>query len=661
MESVKASRQSVGGESHDTLDRGGTKDTGTRVRRRIVAVLVLASAGWACSRPPSKPPAQRSVILVTIDTLRADHVTPQIAPVLDRLARESVTFDRAVTVAPLTLPAHASLLTAMYPQAHGVRDNQIFSLGEGTPTYASWLKARGYATAAFVSAIVLDHRYGLAAGFDTYDDEMSGAAERSAHATLERAEQWLGTTRTPLFLWVHLFEPHAPYGTGSYASEITTVDRELGDFFADLQHRGLWDDAVVSVTSDHGESLGEHGESTHGLFVYDSTIRVPWILKAPGQAPRRFTHQVRILDVLPTMIELANAGGADVSRPGNVDGVNLGPFLARDDSPRLEAYSESLLPLHQFNWSELKAVRTDRFKYIDAPEPELYDLTRDPSEASNVLSGNGAVAASMKSTLAAIERSRHAPTGRTQRPEGDPVMAERFMALGYIGYSPAPPAPDKRLPDPKRKLQVYELTMSAYELAGRNKPAEALAALRRAEQIDPDVTQVLYLKGTILGNQERFAEAAAALERAVALNPKFVPARFKLALAYLRLGQHDEAERGLRQVLDQEPRNVRAHHNLAAIAYSRGDLGRAEELERQALAIDTTYFEAWNTLGAIYVVSKRPTEAIQALNTAIRLNPSSGQAQYNLALALGAAGEAERASEAAKRACSLDTRFCGKG
>jgi choline-sulfatase len=588
-------------------------------------------------------------------------VTPRIAPALDRLARESMTFDAAVTVAPLTLPAHASLLTAKYPPAHGVRDNQIFSLGDGTPTYTSWLKARGYATAAFVSAIVLDHRYGLDAGFDTYDDEMSGAAERRAHATLERAERWLDTARAPFFLWVHLFEPHAPYAAGDYAAEVTAADRELGDFFADLRRRGLWDDVVLSVTSDHGESLGEHGESTHGFFVYDSTIRIPWILKAPGQAPRRFTYQVRILDVLPTMIELAQAGGADASRPADADGVNLVPFFARDESPRLEAYAESLLPLHQFNWSALKAVRTDRFKYIEAPEPELYDLMRDPSEASNVLAGNSETAGAMKSTLAAIERHRLAAPGATGRTAIDPVMAERFMSLGYIGYSPAPPAADLRLPDPKRKLQVYELTMSAYELAGRSKPAEALAALRRAEQIDPDVTQVLYLKGTILGNQERFADAAAALERAVALNPRYVPARFKLALAYLRLGQHDAAERGLRQVLEQEPRNVRALHNLAAVAYARGDLHRAESLERQALVIDTSYFEAWNTLGAIYVVSKRPGEAIQALNTAIRLNPSSGQAQYNLALALRADGQAERAIEAASKACSLDTRFCGKG
>ena len=226
------------------------------------------------------------------------------------MAREAVRFETAVTVAPVTLPAHASLLTGTYPPAHGVRDNQIFSLAPETATYTAWLKARGYATGAFVSAIVLDHRYGLNNGFDTYDDEMSGASERSARETLDRAERWVGSARQPFFLWVHLFEPHAPYVAGSYAAEVTAVDSELDRFFNALRGRGIWDDLVVSVTSDHGESLGEHGESTHGYFVYDSTVRIPWILKAPGVKARQFAHQVRIVDVLPTMIALSRVAAA---------------------------------------------------------------------------------------------------------------------------------------------------------------------------------------------------------------------------------------------------------------------------------------------------------------------------------------------------------------
>jgi tetratricopeptide (TPR) repeat protein len=407
------------------------------------------------------------------------------------------------------------------------------------------------------------------------------------------------------------------------------------------------------VTADHGEALGEHGESTHGYFVYDSTVRIPWILRAPALGARRFAPQVRIVDVLPTMIALADAGEEP---PPGADGVNLVPFLQNGASPGLEAYVESWLPRHQFNWSELKALRSGRFKYIDAPEPEIYDLERDPGETRNIVYAQRETAARMKATLAAIER-RSAAT--PQPTDADPIAAERFMALGYIGYSPEDTtAEGKWLPDPKRKLDVYELTMQAFELAGRNEPAAALAVLERAERADRGVTQVHFLKGTLLGTLERYAEAARALERAVELNPRYVPARLKLALAYLRLGQPDRAERGLRLVLDDEPRNVRALHNLAAIAYSRGDLARAEDLERQAIAIDPGYYEAWNTLGAIYVVLKRPADALAALDKATSLDPSSGQAQYNRALALRLDGRAEAAREAERKACALDQKFC---
>jgi tetratricopeptide (TPR) repeat protein len=211
------------------------------------------------------------------------------------------------------------------------------------------------------------------------------------------------------------------------------------------------------------------------------------------------------------------------------------------------------------------------------------------------------------------------------------------MSLGYIGGSPLlERTPAARLPDPKDRIEVYTLTMSALELSEAGKPDAALAALAAAERLDPGVTQVHYLRGTILGGQQRYAEAARALERTVALNPRHVTARFRLALAYLRLSRLDEAEKTLQSVLADEPRNVRAHHNLATIAYSRGDLARAEELERQALAIDRTYFEAWNTLGAIYIASGRPDAAVTALNTALDLNPSSDQARRNLALAMRA-------------------------
>jgi arylsulfatase A-like enzyme/Flp pilus assembly protein TadD len=613
--------------------------------------------------------AMRPIVLITIDTLRADPVNAKLTPALDRLARESVVFDQAISVGPLTLPAHASLLTGLFPPAHGLRDNHLYSLPKGTPTYAAWLKARGYRTAAFVSSIVLDKRYGLDAGFDRYDDVMpDGAPERSARETLQRADEWLTSQVTPngqldpeVFLWIHLFEPHAPYKTGGYAGEVSEVDRELDRFFTRLRERGVWDEAVLSVTSDHGESLGEHGEATHGYYIYDSTIRIPWILKGFLERPQRVGAQVRLVDVMPTMIRLGTRD-SEASIPG-AHGEGLLEYLTFGSFPALEAYSETFLPRNQFNWSELKAIRSGGgdFKFIDAPEPELYALAQDPAEARNIIA-NAAEAprvASMKKIITGLEQDSKAVAAARQ-PSADIVEAEKFLSLGYIGQSSpaAMTTPGAQLPDPKKKNGIYQLVMSSIDLNETGKPDEALAALKRAAAMDPSVTQVHYLQGLILGGQQRYAEAAAALERTIALNPRHVLARFKLALAWLRLNRTADAERALKTVLEDEPRNMRAYHNLAAIAYSRGDLRLAESLERQALAIDANYFDAWNTLGAIYTVEKRAAEAVQALDKAVALRPTSAQAQYNLALALQAAGNLDAAQAAADKACSLETRYC---
>lgn len=600
------------------------------------------------------------MILITIDTLRHDYINRDLAPALATLAREAMVFDTAVSVGPLTLPAHASLLTGLLPPAHGARDNHLFSLDGATATYPTLLKSRGYQTAAFVSAVVLDRRYGLDSGFDLYDDAMPGQhPERSARDTLSRAEQWLasrdGATREPFFLWIHLFEPHAPYVTGSYAGEVTDVDRELGRFFDVLRTGGLWDEAVISVTSDHGESLGEHGEDTHGFFIYDSTIRVPWILKAPTLAHGRFAPQVRLLDVIPTMVALAEASETTPIL-SQAEGVDLSPYLRDGGDPGLDAYSETLLPSHQFNWSELKSIRTSTFKYIEAPEPELYRWRDDPGETKNLADSEKSTVARMQAIVA---RASTVATEAPRRLSSDVVEAEKFLALGYIGHAHRPVGAGMTdRPDPKDKVGIYSLVMSALTLSESGRPEEALDALDRAADLEPNLTQVHYLKGLILGGQDRYKEAAAALERAVALNPRHVLARFKLALAYLRLGATAKAETVLQGVIADEPRNMRAYQNLAALAFTRGDLARAESLARRAIEIDSNYFDAWNTLGAIYILTERPAEARQALSTAVALNPGSGQAQHNLSLALRAGGDVRAAAAAENKACALDPRYC---
>jgi len=575
-----------------------------------------------------------------------------LMPTLDALGREAVVFDQAITVAPLTLPAHASLFTGLYPPRHRVRDNQVFTLPGDVPTYPSLLKQRGYATAAFVSAVVLDRRYGLNSGFDVYDDEIEGP-ERAAAETLTRAERWLDRAPRPFFLWTHIFEPHAPYRTGSYRSEVAAADAALAPFFARLRDVHVWDDLVLSVTADHGESLGEHREQTHGFFLYEAALRIPWILKAPGLSPRRVAQLVRIVDVMPTIVDLAVS---DTGQTPAADGVSLVSRLeARGWLDLGEAYSETFLPLDQFGWSALASIRTERLKYIDAPQPELYDLIADPTESTNIATTQPAEAGRFKRVLGATAR---APVPPSLRPGSDPALAEKLMSLGYVGYSPA--AADTGgagLADPKTKIDVYNLTMTALERSEAGNLPAALDDVEKAERIDANVAQVEFLKGTLLGQLGRYEEAAAALERTLALNPRYTAARFKLALALLRLGRTDRAAGALHEVVRQQPDDFRAWHNLAAIAYSRGDLDDADALERKALSLSPDYAEGWNTLGAIALVRKRTDVALEALTKATELAPRNAQALKNLSLAVRAAGQPDRARALADRACALDKRF----
>lgn len=631
-------------------------------RRLIFDAAITAAAAFAsltalgCVRNEgSRTATPSNIILITIDTLRADRVTAAITPTLHQLKVKGVEFTQAVTTAPLTAPAHASLFTGLNPPRHGVRDNAVFSLPPGVPTYVERLQRSGYATGAFVSALVLDSRYGLDRGFDVYDDDVRGV-ERAAGETLDRAQQWIATATKPFFVWIHLFEPHAPYVAGSYDAEVSAVDRALQPFVTTLGERALWNDAVVSVTSDHGESLGDHGEATHGFFLYDAVLRIPWLVRAPGLSPATYAQQVRIVDVMPTLLRLAGVG-EDTNAGLRIDGVDLSAAMRGATPEPLEAYSETWLPRHQFGWSELTSLRRSGSKFIEAPLPELYDLASDPHESSNIAGNQHQQVSAARRTLAAIASMAAAEDGR--RTVTDPALAERFMSLGYIGSSPAAP-PGSTLADPKDKIELYTMTMEALELSERGDKRGALAALDRAIARDPNIAQVHFVRGSILGDLGRYAEAAAALERTVALNPRYVTARFKLALAYLRLTKHADAERALESVLRDEPENVRAWHNLATVAYARGDLRRAEELELKAVSLDRNYGEAWNALGAVYIVTKRPAPALEALKTAAALTPTSGQVQANLALAHQALGQSAEAAAARDRACHLDRRYCAR-
>ena len=420
--------------------------------------LALGAVLWtfaAVSQPPL------SVMLVTLDTTRADRLTPyglmdRSMPSLERLAREGTVFDQAISASPLTLPAHSTIFTGLLPPRHGVRDNADKPLAPSHTTLAEALHAQGFRTAGFAASAVLDAGRGLAQGFDTYTgvDRPSGnglrGLQRRADDVVDDATAWLQTTTGErFFLWAHLYDPHRPYdppppydGAEAYTGEIAYAASQLERLLNALEERDLLDRTIVIVAGDHGESLGEHGETDHGVFLYDGVLRVPLMIRMPGARPRRVADVVRLTDIMPTVLELLG-----LSRQAT-DGVSLarvvkGESLSRD----LESYSESLYPL-RFGWSGIYALRDSRFKFIDAPTPELYDLATDPLELHNIVHERPAVAAAMRRRVRAIAASNSAAP--TPSGEVSPDIRERLAALGYVAVGPIEPAlSSRRLPDPK--------------------------------------------------------------------------------------------------------------------------------------------------------------------------------------------------------------------
>ena len=418
---------------------------------RWLSLVLLTGAIGHPAHPQVAPGL--NIVVITLDTTRADYLsaygsTRVWTPNLDRLAYDGIVFEQAVSVAPLTLPAHCSLFTGLLPQRHGVRDNADGPLKPEHETLPALLRARGYRTSAFVGSTVLQADRGLARGFDVYSDGAPAdrwtprRPDRPADAVIDEAVEWLGRNHgSPLFMWVHLNDAHAPYEPPEpyqslyphdpYAGEIAFADSQLGRLLDALEARGLLNRSAIIVAGDHGESLGEHGENEHGMFVYQSVVRVPLIVRVPGIRARRVSALARLVDVMPTATELA---GMEATR---VDGVSLLPLLTgAAKSLKIDAYSESLYPA-RFGWSPVRALRDERFKLIDAPRPELYDLDNDPGEQINLYEERPSVAAALAKRIADLDRGteRH-PTNRS---EVSTDIRDRLASLGYTSGSPSLP------------------------------------------------------------------------------------------------------------------------------------------------------------------------------------------------------------------------------
>ncbi|HKO55349.1 MAG TPA: sulfatase-like hydrolase/transferase, partial [Thermoanaerobaculia bacterium] len=548
---------------------------------RTVLLLLLAAA---CTRAPREEAhAGAPVILVSIDTLRADHLpaygySAVATPAIDALRRDAILYTHAYSHCPLTLPSHVSMLTGLLPTEHHVRNNAGYTYDAAKhASIAQLLHARGYETGGAVSSYVLRRETGFGAMFDWFDDAIpvSGGAvsfvqhQRSGAETTAAALRWLEPRRErPFFLFLHLYEPHTPYDppepfrsryASRYDGEIARADQIVGDFLARLQALGVYDRALIIFTSDHGEGLGDHGEDQHGILLYRETIQVPLMIKLPGAARRGETVAAPAahIDLAPTIARLMG-----IETPKEMRGASL---LSLPSSRAI--YSETYFPLINLGWSPLRSLRTEKFTYIDAPPPELYDITRDPAERNDVLVSERRAAASLRETLAQY------PSTLDTVAQVDPEEAKRLAALGYIG-SVQNRAAAGPLPNPRDAVRVLPRIAEAFRLADERDYAKAVPMMRELVRENPRLVDVWEKLGQTLADAGRVDEAIAAYQEAVRQSGG---AAVALAVAagdlYLRKGSLQEAEQLALVGLRLEPRE--AHELLAKIATKRGDFATA--------------------------------------------------------------------------------------
>ena len=662
----------------------------------LLVLVILAAGGWWYFQQRGgfdlPKDAEQNVLLVTIDTLRADALSSYggaaKTPNLDRLASHGARFTDAHAQAVVTLVSHTSILTGKYPYQTGVRDNAGFRVAPNTATMATRLKQQGFATGAFIGAFPLTKRFGLTPGFDEYDDqipEMRGAVdfalpERRADTVVDRALTWIGAQDTKkFFAWVHVFDPHAPYAApeqwaaqypgAPYQAEVAWTDAALGKLFDRLAT--LPRKTLVIVTSDHGEGLGEHGEMTHGLFAYESTLRVPLIIaevdpKATSLPRGRvLASPVRHVDLLPTLLD-GLALTADATLPGS----SLRDVIAGATGPDRPSYFEAMTGLLTRGWAPLRGVVANGDKFIDLPVPELYRLTDDPGELRNQASLNADRVAVLTNTLGTFDRNL---PGMPQR-ESAAVTAQ----LRSLGYTSSGPRPAKKTftdaDDPKRLIDLDRELHSANDFYSTGRYPEAIRTFQSVIAKRPDLLDAYRYMAFVLWQMGRPADAIATLEQTIRLGiadqdvrtrlgtflaetgnaakgialltgapADDVEAQNALGIAYGQSGKDTEAVAAFDRVLAVEATNGIALQNIGTIRLRQNNLKDAESYVRRALAADPALANAYTTLGVIFQRTNQMDNAIESWRRAVEIDGTEFDALYNVTLALAQRGAREEA------------------
>ncbi len=690
-------------------------------RPQVVSLLLLAAGLLACRSTPTTAPqsaAPRHLVIVTIDTLRADRIgaygsTTVKTPNMDRLAQDGAMAVHASVHVPLTRPSHVSLFTGLYPAESGIRDNVSPSLASDVPVLAEILQQQGFRTAGFVSSVVLSRQSGLDRGFSHYSDRFEigeddarflNTIQKRGDGTMAEAVAWLGEGGDQRrFAWVHLYDPHDPYEPPEpyatqyagrpYDGEVAWSDELVGRLEAALTATGLRDDTLLIVTSDHGEGLEAHRESVHGFFVYETTLRVPFLVRGRGVVPgTRLGVVARTVDVLPTTLDLLGLG----ERTPKVSGRSLAPALRGEPMDDEPTFAESLTPLVHFGWSDLRALRDGHWKYILAPRPELYDLAADPGELRNLIEREPQRARAYRSGIEQRLREEQALLAKAPAATAaiPPDLLEKLGALGYVSTAGGA-APKASGADPKDKIEEYQVVNTLMR--------EGLVALREARFADSlgrfqalfgrgnDSFEAHYYAARALMGLERWKEAATQYEGAIEKLPAYTAAYVGLVEAHLGAGDlpraKEAAQRG-RKVSPDDPRLIEREGDIARRAGDAGaavqafqrvatlapkdaliriklgelyrDVGRTDEaiaVMREAVKLDPAVASYWNALGMVVGGTGDLADAEAAFREASTRDGANAQYAYNLGLALARQQKRDQARAAFERALAIDPRF----